>query len=177
MSTKTGDDPTRPPVAKPLVHISAADARRKRLPAIGFSLEVGWNAMIASPFPAAGSYLIVSGPPGGPLSLRVLDARGAMDDAALRAIVEREHAGAGPLDIGVAAEVALAGAARRALPYTTGSSPITRTGHCAVLVTTSRASLVLLFSAGIGNAPAPSCADTLAHDKLGPLAATFRIDP
>ena len=160
-----------------LVTIGADDARKKHLPAIAFSLEVGWNAMTSSPFPAGGSYLIVSGPPGGPLSLRVQDARGAKDDAALRAFVEREHANDKTLSIGTAAEVTLAGAARRALPYVTGSSTITRSGHCAVLVTTARGSLALLFTAGIGNAPAPSCADTLAHARLAPLAASFRLDP
>ena len=132
--------------------------------------------MTSTTFPAPGTYLVVSGPPGGPLSLRVLDARGAKDDAALRAIVEREHATDKPLDIGAPAELTLAGAPRRALPYTTGSSPLTRTGHCAILLTTSRDSLALLFSAGIGNAPAPSCADTLAHAKLAPLVRSFRLD-
>ena len=63
---------TPPATAGERVSIAADDAAARNLPAVGFSLVMAEGlGMLATPFPDQLTYLIVSGPPGGPLFLVV----------------------------------------------------------------------------------------------------------
>ncbi len=153
-------------MANQVVTISAAQARAKGLSPLGFSLDFTGTAFTVSPF-VEGSYLFASGPPGGPLNLRVSP---VARNAAFAGVV----GGSQDLDAKLVPEqVELLGLTRQAVAWISGTS-MARTSWCAVIVAPASGDDALLLEAGVGySGDAISCATALGHDELAKVIASL----
>lgn len=162
-----------------MVKISSSEAARAGLPPVSIAVDPGKSGMAAKTFPEQGRYLQLSGPPGGPLGLKIDECAGTSGTAAsLGALAKKRFAG-DPLELGAFEEITLAGARRAALSCTTGASQA-RAAHLLVLFPAAPgADRGVLLDAWIGarapGVPAPSAVVKLAPlaDVLGTLAIHF----
>lgn len=155
-------------MADQVVTISAALARSKGLAPLGFSLDFTGTAFTVSPF-AEGSYLYASGPPGGPLGLRV-------SPVARNAEFAGVVGGSNPELQLIAEQVELLGASRRAVTWISGSS-MARTSWCAVIVEPAAGDDALLLELGVGHSgDEVSCKIALGHDELAKVVASLRFE-
>jgi len=146
-------------VATPRLTITPEEATAHALPAARIEIDTGSVVLAGPKFPDDTTYVALSGPPGGPLGLRVLHVESPPeDDAAWRLLVENLFEGR-PLTVGQAGEVEIDGSARRTYSCTTGQS-LARSHHVLVLFDApapSGAVLVDFFStAGSQETPAPA---------------------
>jgi hypothetical protein len=166
----------RPEEAKPkelpehmggeLVTITPELARAKGL-ALGFSLDFTDTAFSVSPF-SNGGYVHASGPPGGPLVLRVSAATRNADLATI--------AGGGKLETKpTPEEIDVLGAKRPALAWITGES-LARTSWCAFVVAPETGDDALLFELGVGHSGEDiTCKTALGHDELAKVVGSLRF--
>jgi hypothetical protein len=165
------DSPTR-------VHITAAEAEEHGLTPFEFSIDTAGTPMSVTPFPESGSYLIVSGPPGGPEMLRFFSLTERLDGAAALEPILRakfSHVGDDPFVLGTPTEVTVDGSPRQALSFVTGQS-MARTAWCAILVDSHLRGAVpqLLVLAGVGSSGEPDCATPLADEPLAKVLESLR---
>jgi hypothetical protein len=168
-------DPSEKPVAELPEHISgqvvtitAALARSKGLPPLGFSLDFTDTAFTASPF-LDGSYLVASGPPGGPLSLRVSP---VARNAEFAGIVGGSELETKPKS----EQIDLLGAKRPAVAWISGES-MARTSWCAFIVAPQTGDDALLIELGVGHSQADiTCKTALGHDELAKVIASLRFE-
>lgn len=154
------------PVTQERVSITAEQAAAAGLPALGFSLETTGMGMSGSQL-GNGEYLHLSGPPGGPLTLRVTPTTiGA-------AFAEVEGAKL------VEEQVELLGEQRRAAAWITGES-LARTSWCAVIIGPPGAKSgdpALLLEVGVGHqGDALACATALDGPKLGSVVRSLKLE-
>lgn len=153
-------------VADQVVRITAAMARAKGLPPLGFSLDFTDTTFTVSPF-VEGSYLYASGPPGGPLGIGV------------RAIArEASFVGVAGDDASeqVAEQVELLGESRRALAWISGAS-MARRSNCAILVAPPEGDQALLIELNVGHqGPEVTCKTTLDNPALAKVLASLAFE-
>lgn len=162
------DEPLPSSMANQVVTISAAQARSKGLLPLGFSLDFTGTAFTVSPF-VEGSYLYASGPPGGPLGLRVSP---VARTAELTSAVERGRAN---LEVKVIAEpIEVLGSSRPAVTWISGES-MARTSWCAFIVAPEASDDALLIELGVGHqGDAVTCKTALGHTELAKVIATLK---
>lgn len=154
------------------VTVSAAEAEAAGLPALGFSIDTSEAAMTGTAL-VRGRYLEMSGPPGGPLILRVSATKLGEDFANV-------VGGDDVLDATlVEEEVEMLGAKRRAAAWITGTS-LARTSWCALIIAPEGAepgdpALLLEFGVGYGG-DETACATALQHGQLAPVIASFEFE-
>ncbi|MFV8752827.1 hypothetical protein ACNOYE_19965 [Nannocystaceae bacterium ST9] len=154
-------------MANQVVTIAAAQARAKGLPPLGFSLDFTGTAFTVSPF-VEGSYLYASGPPGGPLGLRVSP---VARDAAFAGVVggsnvERQL---------VTEQIELLGASRPAVAWISGES-MARTSWCAFILAPESGDDALLFELGVGHqGDAITCKTALGQAELAKVIASAKF--
>lgn len=148
---------------------------------MGFSLAAPPRSMIATRFPAQGTLVLFSGPPGGPLGALVeVDALSGSDALSLRDALRTAAAVriGNPRVVGDPEQVTFGEAQRSAVPMLAGNGAA-RTLYCVVMVPaterTPQGLLVWLYISGHG-VDAPGCAPVLAHPSLAPIASGFRIE-
>ena len=157
--------------------VSSSDASAHGLSSIGFSVDLAGTGLIATPFPSAREYAIFSGPPGGPLLVRIEPSGGRITAEALDALVTEHGARWGsPLTLGARETVTLDEDTRPAITASTGTS-LASTQWCVVLVPahTMRRPMGLLVAFGVENATRLTCAQILANRSLGAFARSFRV--
>jgi hypothetical protein len=160
-----------------MIEVTAEEARTKGLAGIGFRVDMRGTPMSVGKFPEPHMYLNASGPPGGPLLVRVFPADGREGDAgALEQAVRRHHSERWqqPLVIGQRGEVMFAGALRPALAFTTKPSPA-KIAWCGVLISGNGGSLLVALGHGAGQAESMSCSDVVAEPSLATFARTFTM--
>jgi hypothetical protein len=122
---------------------------------------------------------MASGPPGGPLYVRIEEVPGEqLDAAALLGLVEQRTADRAPVVMGTTTQVTLAGAGRIALPAITGES-LGRTMSCWVVVPApgyGRSLLVQFAAYAGGTRTTRDCATTMEHGSLRPVADSLRLE-
>ncbi len=169
--------PNKSAVTKGRAVIHAEDARAGGLPAVGFTVEWDTTPGFSPRMPLGGGmYLSLSGPPGGPLGMRVSSyTNGDADHATLeKNISVPQQFG---YTKGAPEQVSLAGASRPALAYLSGQA-IAKVHGCAVLVPAragAREGLVVTFISSGHSVTQPNCATVLANPSLTKLVATFRL--
>lgn len=154
------------PVSGEHIHITAEQAAAAGLPALGFSLETTGMGMSGSQL-GNGEYLHLSGPPGGPLTLRIAP---STIDAAFAEIEGAKL---------VEEQVELLGEPRRAAAWITGES-LARTSWCAVIIGPPGAKSgdpALLLEVGVGHqGDALACATALDGPKLGSVVRSLKLE-
>lgn len=127
--------------------------------------------------PREGYRFHASGPPGGPLFVRIKEVDGeAIDEAGLRAMAASHSADRQPVAMGTASQVTLDGAPRLAFSVITGES-LARTVTCYVVVPapgTGR-SLLTMWGTGAGRGN-PDCERAMAHPSLASAASSFALE-
>ena len=161
------------PVNMAQISITPDEAAAAGLAKLGFSLDTTGTGMSGSKF-GAGAYLTLSGPPGGPLTLRI-------SAATIGAEFSDVVGGDAVLDATLVEEqVELLGETRRAAAWITGSS-MARTSWCAVIVGPSgaaQADPALLLELGIGHqGDEVVCATALEAPQLRPVIDSLKLLP
>lgn len=134
------------------------------------------TGMIVSPLPSRDFHVVVTGPPGGPLSFLVWTPSADEHDAAdglERSVRRIFRLPPGPLEMASASRVALAGGERDALCLVEGVE-ITRTGWCIARIDHAGASAFVAFGCGVGSGSV-SCELVLAHPDLRRIAETLEV--
>jgi hypothetical protein len=160
------------------VRVTAAEAKRAGLPAIGFTIDPGGHALGAATLRFPDSYVTLSGPPGGTKMIDVRAYKGAANDAtALASLRGRfDKPGFGPATYGAPERVDVAGAMRPAQAAIVGKG----FGHsqwCVALVADpggSDAGLAVFVGVSAGPSNKPSCAAVL-ETSLGAVVRTLRL--
>lgn len=148
-----------------MVEITAAESTSNNLPPVAITIDPGNLGMSIFMFPEDDMYLMLSGPPGGPLGLsleKVSDMTG--DEAGLSALVKSRFEGRTP-QTGTTGQVSLSGGEHPAITCTTDSSGA-RSHHLLVLfdVPDSSDGILLDFwlPAGDSDTPIPGAMFTQA---------------
>ena len=171
-----------PEGSQTMIRVKARHAKKQGLPPIGFALDIGKTAMLASKFPEPGLYLTASGPPGGLLLLQVSGYRGeAHDQAALDAQIQARFSQPHhtPLVLHEAGTLRLSGADRVARSFMTGKHEMTRARWCAALVpskTGAGEGLLVVIGEAAGPTDPVTCAAVAANRNLAPLVASFALE-
>jgi len=173
--TKAGDEKTKPapppldpapPAKRERWRTTAEDAKAAGLPPVAFSFDTTDSGMSGSGS-SDGDYVTLSGPPGGPLMLRIAPATVGADPAAL---VRRGSASV------TAEEVELLGAKRRAVAWITGEG-LARTSWCGIVVAPTGAAegaAALLVELGVGHGGEEiTCKTAVEHHVLGPVVKSL----
>jgi hypothetical protein len=158
-----------------MVHISGAEAAAQQLPAASISLETAGTGMGARKFGSKDQYLMLSGPPGGPLGLVIERVSvPSADEGALAKLAEQRFKDRSFVK-GTAGVVELAGDSRQALTCATDTS-MAKSHHLLVLipVPNSKDSLLVDFWRGAGSdMPAPEA--MLGEPKYGDLLKSLSV--
>lgn len=157
------------------VSITAAQAKAKGLPAIDVSL-IPASAFAVARFPQDATYLQLSGPPGGPLSLAIYAwPHGAKRDVGalkswLQALINTDSTFGAAEKVSVGARPALAIAA-------VAGEKAARANHCAILVPAAggKQTIVLAMIHGVGVMAKPSCEAAASHPQLAAVLASVRV--
>lgn len=149
--------------------ITAGDAEAAGLPPLAFSFDLTDSGLSGDRL-RDGDYVMLSGPPGGPLSLRIAAATVGADPAAL---VRHGASTVTPQ------EVELLGARQRAVAWITGEG-FTRTSWCGVVVAppvAAEGAPALLVELGAGYSDDEvTCKTTVEHVVLGPIMKSLAFD-
>lgn len=161
-----------------MLTITAADAAKHGLPAIGMNIDPTSTAMSVYPLDQPGQYIVASGPPGGTLMFEVwtTDERGN-DGAAIRRAVESRFTAPGmvPKVWGPEGTLTLVGRAWPAVAFLTDEGMF-QTGWCAALVEHPSGSLLITMGCGVGAAATTtSCDEIASHPSLMKLVRTFSL--
>lgn len=145
------------------------DAKAAGLPPVAFSFDLTGSGMSGGRV-GNGDYVMLSGPPGGPLTLRIAPATVGADPATL---VQHGSATVTP------EEVELLGAKQRAVAWITGEG-MTRISWCGIVVAPPGAAeggAALLVELGVGYfGEAITCKTTVEHIVLGPIMKSFALE-
>jgi len=155
--------------------LSADDARRHELPAVGMRMIIGRTGLLAHRFPRPGVYLQLSGPPGGVVGVEI----SACTDASPLELARQLFADLpGPVPtFGDVEQVQLAGALREAVACDLGSpTPFARRACCVVKVAHRSGSALVRFSGGLAPGVPLSCAAVLANQALRIIASSFTLE-
>jgi hypothetical protein len=162
------------PAEKDVVAVTTKDAG---VAGVGFELRgiagQGWTVTTT---PSEGDLFRVSGPPGGPLGLKIraYDEKSA-DNVKLFESVETHK----PMKAGKPEKVEIAGEPREAQSFRTGEGFAT-TAHCLIRLPAkpgAKTGLVFLAHSGLSDKTEPSCAKALDAPALKPIVASFRLVP
>ena len=159
-----------------LVVTSSACAKRG-LPPVGFSFDFGGTGLFGGKFPGGRTYAGFSGPPGGPLFVRVKPTAG-VSHADLERVVWEECAGSqDPPAFGEPGELEVAGENRPAVLFYTGQRhPLTAVAGCAIgIETEGRAHLVVIVGAGGNPEFHTDCLAVAMHPSLARVLETFSL--
>jgi hypothetical protein len=160
--------------AKEIIHVSAQDSSKHQLPALGFSIDNSDAHMDVSLFPEKDSYLILSGPPGGPLSFFL----STTNESDLRKMAAQRFQERPGFQFGSTGSVNFAGQARPCLGFVEGAG-LTRTIWCAIYLAPqgTRPAAAAFFGVSAGEKQAPGNGlEVLKHSSLAPLVKTFKFD-
>lgn len=154
-----------PPAAGKRWRTTVEDAKAAGLPPLAFSFDITGTGMAGGP--GDGHYVTLSGPPGGPLMLRISPATVGADPATL---VRRD---ASPV---TAQEVELFEAKQRAVAWITGEG-MGRTSWCGIVVAppgATEGAAALLVELGVGHQGEDvTCKTTVEDDVLGPIVKSL----
>lgn len=134
------------------------------------------TGMFLSPLPSSDFHVVVTGPPGGPLSFLVWTPSADEHDAAdglERSVRRIFRLPPGPLEMASASRIALAGEERDALCFVKGVE-IARTGWCIARIDHAGASAFVAFGCSVRSEPV-SCERVLAHPDLRRIAETLEV--
>jgi hypothetical protein len=126
-------------------------------------------------------YLSASGPPGGPLSVRVQpydEAKSGKElDKLFRAALEK-WSGLDPIETGPKETVTLGEKKLEAQSFRTGQS-LGTTNWCIIKAPgpASGSGALFLFGTGSNEKTKPSCKQTLEHDAIAEIVTTLKFDP
>ncbi len=175
MSERTRPEPAATSDGKTLLRITRADCDAFGRPPVAFTLDLtGLDLFLVTALegPPSPTYVILQGPPGGPLAAQVIARDGEGDDE-LAALIRRHAHASSPevIELGAAVDVVVAGRTRRALPFATNDGPSWRLapGGCAL----SLGPVVILLEAEGFDL---SCEQVLAHPDLGRVVQGFHLD-
>lgn len=154
------------------LEITAAASKARGLPAVGLSVDLSGTALADFSSPAPGVLLHLNGPPGGPLGVSVEIVK---PGSGLEPLVRERHdkPGWGPMRIGEAVTVDVAGGKRPGLAFATGQS-LAAMAQVATLVEFPGKDFAALVVLGCGGRE-PDAKGTLAHPDLAAVARTLRF--
>lgn len=165
--------PPAPPqwIEAPQLTIAPDEAAAAGLPALGFSVTLDGTGMTGAKL-RDGDYLRVSGPPGGPLLLRIGP---ATVGAKLEQVISPEHLGDAKL---VEERVEQRNVERRAAAWVRGES-MARTSWCAMIVGPVDGKPddpALVVELGVGySGDAVACATAIDDPRMFPVMTTLRL--
>ena len=158
----------------PILTIAASDALAHDLPPVTLTLDVSRSRMMVTALPGPGTYVTMSGPPGGPLYFHVVLATGPdgieerVQNEALKTYKDAVLGPKGVLEIG--------GVRRDAVLFFGGRQNASSVG-CGALVPVGEASLLVVFGHGIHDRSTVSdCATVARHPSFEHLLATFKAE-
>ena len=160
----------------PIVKISAAESARHHLPAAEISFNAGDTSMSGWKFPAESEYMVLSGPPGGPLGLSVTHVATAPADAAgWQALVAKRYADRTP-EFGTDADVEVAGSMRPGYTFTTDKG-FARSHHLMVLfkIAGSTEGIVLDYFEDAGETETPTPQDMAGEARFADIRQSFSV--
>ena len=158
------------------VKITAAESKSHHLPAAEISLNLGKTGLSGRKFSDKGEYLSLSGPPGGPLGIRISHLASLPSNTAeWRTLIEKRFDGQSP-DIGTEGEIKFAGQTCSALTCTTGAGPA-RAHHLLILVEVphSKEGLLVDFYHRAGKTETPDPQSLSQDAKFAELSPSFSI--
>lgn len=159
-----------------MFEVQGSEASRRGLPAVSIRIDPGTSGAVVSAFPSKGTYVQLSGPPGGPLGARIDSYSGTKGDAAALEKLARARFGADVAELGAFELIELAGAPRPARTVVTGTSQARAVHLLALVPISANAERGVLVDAWVGAAKgAPAPKDVLAHARLGPVLATLDV--
>lgn len=152
---------------KRVVEISPVEAKAKGLFEVGVSIDISAGGLTPTKFPSKDLYLVVSGPPGGPLGLEIR--KGSLVKDCVRE----------PLPSAVwhpkgDAKIKVGKRRLKASAYTDGKS-LARHHGCSVALRTSRALLLLRFWSGAGETGHPGCAALAKQQPFRTILPSVRL--
>ena len=152
---------------KRVVEISPKEAKARGLFEVGVSIDITAGGLTPTKFPSENTYLLVSGPPGGPLGLDIR--KGSLKKDCIRE----------PLPSAVwhpeaSAKIKVGKRRREADAYTEGKSLARRHG-CHVALRTRRALLLLRFWSGAGTTEHPGCAALAKRPPFNTILPSIRL--
>ena len=163
--------PEPQPVDITNITITPDEAAAAGLPKIGISLDTTNSGMSGTKL-GPGEYLHLSGPPGGPLILRIGRARSS---SLFTNVVAADHLGDAKL---VEEQVELLGAPRRAAAWVNGES-LARTSWCAVILAAADAKQedpAIVLEVGVGHSgDAVACKTALEDPNIKPVLASLKL--
>jgi hypothetical protein len=156
--------------------ITADEAKRHGLPAATIELDPGTFPFLELRFPGPTTYLVLAGPPGGPLGLSLEAYSGvALEADALEKLVPVRFARWG-CETGTSGKLVLGGKERAAVTCAVGRAPPARAHHLVTLVPESPGRGVLVdayVGGGLAQAPPPEA--FLAMPDWGDLLRSIRV--
>jgi hypothetical protein len=158
------------------VIITSEESKSNQLPAVEISVDLGKTGLSGRKFGSKGEYLSLSGPPGGPLGLKISHvanlARGVEE---WHSLVKERYGDESPA-MGTAGEIKLAGEKRDAFTFTTGSDAA-RAHHLLVHVAIpgSQDGLLVEFYRRAGKSETPSPQELVKDEKFSELSPSFSI--
>lgn len=163
--------------AETSIRISPAQCLERGL--IPAAIEVTWDAspFFVTSFLSEKQYLLLSGPPGGPLGFTLEEYRAQTDHSAPLTELIRAKYQKTDLELSEPSHLRLSGKERPAVAFTFGTVPA-RSLHCAVLFRpTERASegILLDFWTGGSEGIQPSCKSVLSNSAFTPLLQSLRV--
>ena len=160
-----------------VIEITPSDAAAHGLPAIGFTIDGSAAGMSALPFPEAGSYVTMSGPPGGVSRVEVWPLDEATEGKAWTAIAARFARIQRPIEPLAEEMVQIAGAARPAALFFNGRPPVRAAWVVALVNDPGRPALLVAFGVSCGSATHFSAPDVLGAPALQGVAQSFTLRP
>jgi hypothetical protein len=158
------------------VKITRAESEHHKLPAAEISLDLGESGLSGRKFPEKGDYLSLSGPPGGPLGLRISHlASVPSTDEEWQTLIKKLFAER-TVEMGTAGEIKFGGENRASLTCTTDSGPA-RAHHLLIVIAVPDAKDAILvdFYRRAGQTATPGPAELAKDGKFAELSPSFSI--
>ncbi len=169
---------TPPAPQEGAIAVSAAEAQKLGLPAIGFRASMkkgGWSIT----GPTKERYADASGPPGGPLIFRASPYNdGTLDQIVIETLFKRalsDFSGLDPIEKGPAETVTLGGKKLEAQSFRTGKS-LGTTNWCVVKAPAgdgARQGVLFLFGVGSDEKKTPTCKASLEHEPIAEIVKSL----
>jgi hypothetical protein len=159
-----------------MVEISSSDAAGHALPPASIAIDPGASGMVARTFPDKNRYLLLSGPPGGPLGVRVDAYSGTAATAEGLAQLAQQRYADDSLEKGAFADVQLAGGKRAAYSCATGTSQARAVHVLALFPASPGADRGVLLDAWIGaQKGVPGPAEVAGTGKLKDVLGSLKV--
>ncbi len=168
---------TQQPGGVEMVQISSSEAAKNGLPPAAITVEPGKTGMTARAFPEKNRYLMLSGPPGGPLGMKIDAYSGTSADAAGLEKLLKARFGEDSPEKGSFGQVELGGAPRAAMSCASGTSQA-RAAHLVTLFPVAAGAdrgVLVDFWVGSRQTGVPAPAAFLGMPTWGDVLRSLRI--